>query len=54
MAETNTLSIRLTDAQRSMIEEAAERSKLPLTVYIRMVILKDAEKRVEFFRKVQK
>ena len=53
MGETVTLSIRLTDDQKALIAEAAERSHLPLTVYMRMVILKDAEKRIAILRKVQ-
>ena len=45
------LHIRVSDYDLAMIKEAAKYSRLNLSSYARMILLKDAENRCRFFRK---
>jgi len=45
------LHIRLSETDLAVVREAAKYSRLTPSAYSRMVLLKDAENRVRFFRK---
>lgn len=45
------LHIRLSETDLAVVREAAKYSRLTPSTYSRMVLLKDAENRVRFFRK---
>lgn len=45
------LHIRLSETDLAVVREAAKYSRLTPSAYSRMVLLKDAESRVRFFRK---
>lgn len=45
------IHIRLSETDLAVVREAAKYSRLTPSAYSRMVLLKDAENRVRFFRK---
>lgn len=53
MNKTESFHIRLDAADRELLEKAAALSKLSLTSYVRMVILKDAERRIDLFSRIK-
>ena len=51
--KSESFHIRLDVGDRELLEKAAALSKLPLTAYVRMVILKDAERRIDLFSRIK-
>lgn len=51
--KSESFHIRLSEEDRALVEKAAELSKLSLTAYVRMVILKDAERRIDLFSRIK-
>lgn len=51
--KTEIVCIRFDADDRALLERAASLSKLSLTSYIRMVMLKDAEKRVDIYKVIR-
>ena len=51
--KSESFHIRLDASDRELLEKAASLSKLSLTSYVRMVILKDAERRIDLFSRIK-
>jgi uncharacterized protein (DUF1778 family) len=51
--KSESFHIRLDSKDRELLEKAAEYSKLSLTAYVRMVILKDAERRIDLYERIR-
>lgn len=51
--KTESFHIRLDADDRALLEKAAALSKLPLTAYVRMVMLKDAERRIDLYERIR-
>ena len=52
MNKSELIHIRLTEQDKNLIKEAAAYTRLDIGAYVRMIVLKDAESRVSFFRKI--
>ena len=52
--KTDRVTIRLSEDDLRIIQKAADYSKLSMSSYIRMVVLQDAEKRVNFYERIRK
>lgn len=53
MNKSESFHIRLDSKDRELLEKAADYSKLSLTAYVRMVILKDAERRIDLYERIR-
>ena len=53
MEKDKVIHIRLTENDQNLIKEAAAYSRLDVGAYVRMVVLRDAENRCSFFRRIK-
>ena len=51
--KSESFHIRLDSKDRELLEKAADYNKLSLTAYVRMVILKDAERRIDLYERIR-
>lgn len=53
MEKDKVIHIRLTENDQNLIKEAAAYSRLDVGAYVRMIVLRDAENRCSFFRRIK-